>query len=118
MPQERKGRQLHAAGRPSIAAVEANLVLFSKMTIGELRKAWGNRLGTVPPRVRSRELLLRLLAWHVQAEAFGGLDAGTARKLGDVARALERDGSYEPKIRHDFSPGVVLTREWKGALHK
>jgi len=118
MLQEQKGRQRHAAGRPSIATIEADLAVFAGLPIGELRKAWSNRLATEPPRVRSRDLLLRLLAWQVQAEAVGGLDAGTTRKLGDIAKSLERDGRYEPKIRHDFSPGVVLTREWKGTLHK
>ena len=48
----------------------------------------------------------------------GGLDAGTGRKLRDVATALERDGSYEPKVRRELSSGVVLTREWKGVIHK
>ena len=48
----------------------------------------------------------------------GGLDAVTERKLRDVATALERDGSYERKVRRELSSGVVLTREWKGVIHK
>jgi hypothetical protein len=35
-----------------------------------------------------------------------------------IGEALQRDGSHEPKIRRGFSPGVVLSREWKGVLHK
>ena len=42
----------------------------------------------------------------------------TERRLGEIGKALERDGDYEPKVRRDFSPGVVLTREWKGTIHK
>jgi hypothetical protein len=59
-----------------------------------------------------------LLAWRLQAIAFGDLDATTTRKLRDISKALERDGDYEPQVRRDLSPGVVLTREWKGVVHK
>jgi hypothetical protein len=79
---------------------------------------WKERLGTELPPIRSREVLLRLLAWRLQCEAFGGLDAPTEFKLRGIAKALERDGSYEPTIRRELSPGVVLTREWKGVTHK
>ncbi len=54
----------------------------------------------------------------LQADASGGLDPVTERKLRDIAKALEHDGDYEPKIRRDLSPGIVLTREWKGDIHK
>ena len=70
------------------------------------------------PSVRSRDTLLRLLAWQIQAAALGGFDADTEGKLRRIAKALEVDGDYEPKIRRDVSAGVVLTREWKGAIHK
>ena len=68
-------------------------------------------------RAGSRDVLLRLFAWRIQAECSGGLDAVTARVLRDVATGLERNGAYEPKIRNDLSPGVVLTREWKGLTY-
>ena len=45
------------------------------------------------------------------------MDAATARMLREVATGLELDGTYEPKIRNDLAPGVVLTREWKGLTH-
>jgi hypothetical protein len=118
MSQKRNGRQRHAAGRSSASSIEAEVSSLAGLTIGELRRAWANRLATEPPAIRSRGLLLRLLAWQMQADTVGGLDAVTERKLRDIAKALERDGSYEPKIRQDLSPGVVLTREWKGAVHK
>jgi len=79
---------------------------------------WADRFYEEPPATRSRDLFARLLAWRMQEEARGGLDAVTGRKLRDVATALERDGSYEPKVRRELSSGVVLTREWKGVIHK
>jgi hypothetical protein len=118
MSRERKGRQRDAAGRLAISSIEAELASFSELTIHDLRGAWRERLGGEPPAIRSSDVLLRLLAWRIQAKAFGGHDAPTERKLREVATALERDGTYEPKIRRDLSPGVVLTREWKGVTHR
>jgi len=98
--------------------MEAELSALGKLAIGDLKSAWTDRFNEDPPATRSRDLLVRLLAWQMQEEASGGLDAVTARKLRDIATALERDGSYEPKVRRDLSSGVVLTREWKGVIHK
>jgi hypothetical protein len=118
MQQQKKGRQQFAAGRRAIDSTESEVAALAALTIGELKAAWSKRFHEDPPRVRSRQLLLRLFAWQIQVEALGGLDASTERKLRDISKALERDGTYEPKIRHDLSPGIVLTREWKGEIHK
>jgi Protein of unknown function (DUF2924) len=99
-------------------ALEAELDRLSFLRIDGLRAAWAQRFGSDAPPIRSGDVLLRLMGWKVQANVFGGLDAKTERKLRDIAEALERDGTYEPKIRHDLSPGVELTREWKGVVHK
>ena len=113
-----KGRQLHAAGRAVTNDLEKELVKLASMDLDQLRREWKLKFNAVPPSVRSRDTLLRLLAWQIQAATLGGLDADTERKLLNIAKALERDGDYEPKIRRDVSSGVVLTREWKGVIHK
>ncbi len=118
MSRQKKGRQQIAAGHRMIGSTESELAALTSLSIGELKAAWRKYFDRDSPGVRSRHLLLRLFAWQMQVEALGGLDASTERKLRDIAKALERDGMYEPKIRHDLSPGVVLTREWKGEIHK
>ena len=72
-----------------------------------LRDEWRRRYG-VPPKMRSRELLARLLAWRIQVDAFGGLDATTIR-------LLKADRVPPPQPR--FSPGTRLSREWLGRRH-
>ena len=62
--------------------------------------------------------IARLFAWQIQTATSGGLDAETERRLRDIAKVLERDGDYEPKIRRHVASGVVLTREWKGVITK
>lgn len=72
-----------------------------------VRAAWRARYGA-PPRLRSVELMKRLLAWRIQAEAFGGLDAQTRRKLKSAGSRQERR----------LSPGAMVAREWKGVRHE
>ena len=73
-----------------------------------LREEWRKRYGE-PPKMRSRELLARLLAWRIQADAFGGLDAVTIRLL-----TSERPVVPKPSL----APGTRLVREWQGRRHE
>jgi DUF2924 family protein len=99
-------------------AIEVELTKLALLPINDLRGIWRERLGEEPPAIRSREVMVRLLGWRLQAETFGGLDVASERKLREIADALERTGTYEPKLHRDLSPGVVITREWKGVVHK
>ena len=73
-----------------------------------LREEWRRRYGT-PPRMRSTDLLARLLAWRIQADAFGGLDATTVRLL---------KADYLPPPVPRLAPGTQLCREWQGRRHE
>ena len=73
-----------------------------------LRDEWRKRYGE-PPKMRSRELLARLLAWRIQADAFGGLDPATIRKL---------TSDTPPVPKPVLAPGSRLSREWQGRRHE
>ena len=70
-----------------------------------LRAAWRARYG-IPPELRSVELLRLMLAWRLQAEAFGGLDR-------DARRQLKRRGALEVEGLA-LGVGARLRREWQG----
>ncbi|MFI4933648.1 MAG: DUF2924 domain-containing protein [Caulobacterales bacterium] len=70
-----------------------------------LRAVWGRRYGA-PPSLRSVPILRGLLAWRMQADALGGLDA-------DTRRALHRKGRVRPEGL-DLGLGARLTRSWQG----
>jgi hypothetical protein len=91
------------------AAVLVEVRALAHLDLPELRERWRLRFG-VTPRLRSRELLAQRLAWELQAETFGGLDA-------DISRRLRRGvGLLRP--RSDLGDGVRLTREWGGRPHE
>jgi hypothetical protein len=76
-------------------------------------------------------LLLRLLAYRLQARAYGDLDRDTARFLEKVSRERERrrragerrGGKTPPPVppvpdRRGRKPGSMLVREHAGTLHR
>lgn len=117
MSPKQKGRRRHAAGH-NCSDIADGFARLSSLGMAGLRSEWKTQFGMEPPPVRSRAILRRLIAWRLQADVFGGLDAKTERHLQSIAMQLERDGAYEPKIRSNLAPGIELTREWKGAVHK
>ncbi len=74
--------------------------------LAELRHLWEQRYGAVP-RLRSPDLLRRLLAFRLQADSRGGLDAATRAMLAGKA----------PDPATLLAPGTVLSREWQGVTH-
>lgn len=91
------------------ARVEAEVAGLSAMRLEELRAVWRSRYGQ-PPKLRSPQLLRLNLAWRIQADAFGGLDAETKRRL--------RRGGAGAAAADRLQPGVRLIREWKGTPHE
>lgn len=88
-------------------ATASAVAAIAAMPLADLRVEWERRYGAAP-RHRSAELLRRVLAWRVQADVFGGLDA-TTRKL------LVRE---DLPLRIAPPPGMRLAREWAGRTHE
>lgn len=89
--------------------IEAEVAALEAMGLDELRVVWRGRYGQ-PPRLRSPQLLRLNLAWRIQADAFGGLDAETKRRL--------RRGGAGADAADRLQPGVRLVREWKCVPHE
>lgn len=87
--------------------ITAEVRALEALDLHALRDEWRKRYG-VPPKMRSKELLARLLAWRMQADAFGGLDAATLRLL---------DAETLTPTRPSLESGTRLTREWQGRCH-
>lgn len=85
--------------------IAAEVRAFARLNLEGLRAEWRRRYGP-PPKLRSPDLLARLLAWRVQSEALGGLGAETKRKLRRAA------GAKPPRAK--LQPGLKIAREWKG----
>ena len=64
----------------SAEAINEEVRALARLDLEGLRSEWRRRYGT-PPKLRSPELLRYLIAWKIQAAAFGDLDPMTRKRL-------------------------------------
>ena len=123
---------------PIDTSLEAGLGELERLSLGDLRLRWRNLWGRLAPARLSRGLLLRVMAYRLQAEAFGDLNRKTVRMLDrladDAAGRFASNGSSTPssddsssaatspgRQRSDpliLKPGTLLTREWRGRIER
>ena len=82
-----------------------------------LLDVWAEHICTGVPKTRAVDMLRRRLAWELQADLHGGLDAGTKRRLRELASSFDKDVNHAPTVKSTLQSGTTLTREWKGKLH-
>src|ERR1035441_7370963 len=64
-----------------------------------------------------RQLMIRILAYRIQEQAFRGLNPSAHQRLRQMARALERDPAAEICAAPAFKPGTRLIRQWQDRTH-
>ncbi|MER2263857.1 DUF2924 domain-containing protein [Methylobacterium oxalidis] len=110
--------------------LDREIATLGDLDLAGLRSRWRQRLRTAPPPQLSRALLLRLLAYRLQAKALGDLDRDTARLLDRLARERLRRRAAEARGRRSkaappippapstgLRPGTLLLREHAGQVH-
>ena len=94
-------------------AIEAEIDRVRSLGADSLRTLWRTTFRSSPPPAFSKDILARFLCWHIQEQAFGGLDPKTAKHLGSFARG-DRSRADRPRR---LKPGTVLLREYHGERH-
>src|SRR5277367_2260201 len=120
------------AKRPAKTTPEASLPLDASVLsivagleghdLNGLRRQWRAHLGGEPPAHLQRWLLMRVLAYRLQADVFGGLDKSVQRML----HSDKEQGSAMPFDRRapqtrdgvGLKAGAMLVREWNGKLER
>ena len=97
---------------------DAAIAGLASMSLAQLRTEWARRQKRPPPPCRSKEVLRGLLAWAIQEKAYGGLHAETRRRLRELKVGVAYDGAAPRHPATQLMPGTVLTREWRGTLHR
>jgi len=112
-----------AAKGPETSSVEAEIACLRDLVTKALRARWRTSFGQDAPTHVARHLLFAILAYRLQAETMGDLDAETVRFLKQVDLAPSKQAAVPltqafERRRRDLSPGTVLTREWSGQHHR
>jgi hypothetical protein len=102
--------------------LKAEIAQLSDLGTSELRVRWRMILRRQAPSHLPRHLLIRILAYRLQADVLGDLD-------GECLRLLERtvlpDAAGQKPIasrpgsaRTTVPKGAILSREWNGRMHR
>ncbi|CAM3251980.1 hypothetical protein JHFBIEKO_4869 [Methylobacterium mesophilicum] len=107
--------------------VSASLDALAGMDAAALERRWRQVFGAAPPPGLPPALRARVIAYRLQALAYGDLDRDTARALERLAQARGPRGqsgddmpirvSVPVPDRRGRTPGVTLSREWAGVMH-
>jgi hypothetical protein len=112
-----------AVEAPETSSVDAEITRLRGLDLKALRARWRRSFGREAPPHLARHLLFAMLAYRLQAEVLGDLDAETVRFLRQIdltpskRAAVPLTQAFERRWR-DLSPGTALTREWGGQHHK
>src|SRR5208283_5377754 len=79
------------------------------MALEDLRAYWRRRYGDPPP-LRSVRVLRLMLAWRLQAAAWGGLDGSVVRQL--------RPSGIGGGAKDGLPVGARVSREWRGVVEE
>jgi hypothetical protein len=112
-----------AAKARESSSVEAEIARLRGLGVQGLRARWRTSFGQHPPTHLARHLLFGILAYRLQTETMGDLDAATVRFLKHVDLAPSKKAAVPltqafARRRRELSLGTLLTREWSGQHHR
>jgi len=99
---------------PSINHRLASLPGLGKAALCDL---WKQLFKTSAPPELRRDLMIPILAYRTQEQAFGSLSIDSRRRLRQLARAFEADPNAAIPSVPGIKPGTRLVRQWRGQVH-
>ena len=97
--------------------ISSKIKQLPKMTTTALRHLWRQVFPNPPHPKMRRELMIPILAYRIQEQAYGELSQETLTKLRQLAREFERNPSASATMRR-IKPGTRIIREWDGDTHE
>ena len=96
-----------------VAAVKAEIEHVLSLDSGWVRVLWRKRFKKNVPCALTTQLLVRMLVWQIQEDAFGGHDATTLRLLD----AYGGHDATKVVLFRRLKPGTSVVREYRGVRH-
>ena len=95
--------------------IPAKIAALGDLPRGDLIERWRKIVGAAPPKGVRQNLLVRAVAWHLQAACLGGLSAETRRLL---RSAISRVASERLARQQDIAVDqqIKLPDDEKGSL--
>ncbi len=105
---------------PDRNTLDVEIARLRDLDVGALRHRWRTVFRRQAPPHLPRHLLVRVLAYRLQADQLGDLD-GESQRLLDASGSPETAGQRAAEMRRrttELRPGTVLGREWNGQMHR
>ena len=99
--------------------LENEIARLRGLDLGDLRARWHTAFRRRAPPHLPRHLLFRILAYRLQADRLGDLDADSRRlldRIGSESLDIDRLVADLNRSRTELRAGTLLTREWDGQL--
>ena len=104
--------------RPMTSAeFEQQIGALADLPRPELVERWQRHYRTDPPKGISRRLLVRAIAYEMQAKRYGGQNPATDRRLRMFANGAANGDHGGRKTAPTLQSGARLVREWNGSTH-
>lgn len=108
--------------------VSQELAGLAELDLDALRRRWRQLTGRPAPEHIPKQLLIRLIAYRIQANAFGDIDKESVKLLRQIAeqRAKGNVGAGVPTLGRlnissrgakGLAPGTMIGREHVGTMH-
>jgi len=105
--------QRNAANPDVVATIAVEIERIRSLDSGEVRALWRKTFKRDVPKALTRDLQVRMLAWNIQEQAFGGHDRATQSILKNYARGRPANA----RMIRRLMPGTELVREYQGERH-
>ena len=105
---------------PEQVALAAEIAQLRELDVSTLRARWRVVFRKDAPPHLLRHLLMRVLAYRLQADRLGELDAESQRLLDGSTSPEQVSARVTERRRRQIRlrPGTVLAREWKGQMQR
>ena len=116
-------RRTKPTSRGQLPSLEIEIAHLRDLDLKDLRTRWKGIFRSQPPDHLPRHLIVGMLAYRIQAQVHGDLDAATIRLLKQIGSgganidAARLTADHEQR-RTSLKSGTILMREWNGQLHR
>ena len=97
--------------------IERELGVLADLPRADLLERWRGFYRARPPKGISQRMMVRAIAYEMQAKKYGGLKPAVGRQLQRIAAGLDAGEPVAIKAASRLKPGARLVREWNGATH-
>jgi hypothetical protein len=97
--------------------IAQRLTALPQLSKTALFDLWMQLFNASPSPKLRRDLMIPILAFRLQEQAFGSLSARTRSRLRELSRAFEKDSDSATPSAPQISPGTRLVRQWRDQVH-